>query len=334
MDPVEPGLACGSDTAHLSLLGYDPRVYYRGRGAFESMGAGLAMAPGDIAFKDESTGIIVSRRADRHFEEEGPILCAVLDGMKLPSFPGYEVRVRYATEHRCGVVKGPKLSEEAKNTAAVINELSKEITRILVSHPINAKRTAEGKNIANVVLLRGCGIRIEVPAFEIKHGLAPCMAIDDAGHDKAIKLKVLGLEAVDQAIGQLARILWEAERSGQYQYFLCVTGDHSTPVEYGDHSFEPVPFALCRLRDFIGAIGEDNVMSFPLDDFPLPSVKSGEDVTENIDVAEHKSDQRKAFCGNSVCEFSEIAAARGCLGRFPRSEMMGIIKKFIKAKND
>lgn len=51
MDPVEVGLACGSDTAHLSLLGYDPRVYYHGRGAFESMGAGLAMLPGDIAFK-------------------------------------------------------------------------------------------------------------------------------------------------------------------------------------------------------------------------------------------------------------------------------------------
>lgn len=53
MDPVEVGLGCGSDTAHLSLLGYDPRVYYRGRGAFESMGAGLAMSPGDIAFKVE-----------------------------------------------------------------------------------------------------------------------------------------------------------------------------------------------------------------------------------------------------------------------------------------
>lgn len=25
MDPVEPGLACGSDTAHLSILGYEPR---------------------------------------------------------------------------------------------------------------------------------------------------------------------------------------------------------------------------------------------------------------------------------------------------------------------
>lgn len=158
LDPVEVGLGCGSDTAHLSLLGYNPRVYYRGRGAFESMGAGLAMSPGDIAFKvglfscfiffynliavidltwlisnqhllvvsfdlniwlmcfrlvvtchdqlpmfdlqsnfatlDEKTGIVTSRRADRHFEEEGPILCAALDRMKLPSFPQYEVRVR------------------------------------------------------------------------------------------------------------------------------------------------------------------------------------------------------------------------------------------------
>lgn len=25
MDPVEPGLACGSDTAHMNLFGYDPR---------------------------------------------------------------------------------------------------------------------------------------------------------------------------------------------------------------------------------------------------------------------------------------------------------------------
>lgn len=84
------------------------------------------------------------------------------------------------------VVKGPRLSgnisgtdplkdnrlllqvealddtDEARHTAAVVNELSKEMSRILVSHPVNAKRIAEGKNMANVVLLRGCGIRIEV----------------------------------------------------------------------------------------------------------------------------------------------------------------------------
>ncbi|XP_074287340.1 uncharacterized protein LOC141612459 [Silene latifolia] len=440
MDPVEPGLGCGSDTAHLSLLGYNPRVYYRGRGAFESMGAGLAMSPGDIAFKsnfatlDEKTGIVTSRRADRHFEEEGPILCAALDGLKLPSFPEYEVRVRYATEHRCGVVvKGPRLSgnisgtdplkdnrlllqaepldgtDEAKHTAAVVNELSKEISCILVAHPINAKRMAEGKNIANIVLLRGCGIRIEVQPFEQQHGLRPCMvaptkiiaglglslgidileapgatgdyrtlltskataiakalsaplnssphifvpgeeehkpgqsdgydfgflhikAIDDAGHDKATVFKVKGLEVVDKAIGQLAKLLWQAESTGKFEYFLCVTGDHSTPVEYGDHSFEPVPFTICRLKDFVVAKGgESVVMETSLESFPLPTVEAGDDLAEECLSADQRTEGlRKAFNGDAVFELNEIAAARGCLGRFPGSEMMGVINAFLQ----
>lgn len=50
------------------------------------MGAGLHMDPGDIAFKsnfatlDEDSGIVTSRRADRRFEDLGPVLCADLDG--------------------------------------------------------------------------------------------------------------------------------------------------------------------------------------------------------------------------------------------------------------
>ena len=48
----------------------------------------------NFATLDEKTGVVISRRADRHFEDEGPVLCAALDKMKLPSFPQYEVRVR------------------------------------------------------------------------------------------------------------------------------------------------------------------------------------------------------------------------------------------------
>ncbi|XP_057951215.1 uncharacterized protein LOC131146002 isoform X2 [Malania oleifera] len=375
-------------------------------------------------------GILHLRRADRHFEEEGPIFCAALDGMKLPSFPQYEVRVRYATEHRCGVVvKGPKLSGnisgtdplkdnrpllkaealddtvEAKHTAAVVNELSREMSKILVSHPLNAKRVAEGKSTANVVLLRGCGIRIEVPPFDSKHGLFPCMvaptkiiaglglslgidileapgatgdyrtilsskaaaiasalsaplhscpnvfvpgedehkpgrsdgydfgflhvkAIDDAGHDKASILKARALEAVDRVIGQLVRLLWQAESTGNFEYSLCVTGDHSTPVEYGDHSFEAVPFALCRLKDFVDVVGgEDIILGTSLDPVLLPSVEDGEDC---MIEKEQRNKSLQAFSGDSVCEFNEMAAARGCLGRFSGSEMMGIIKMFLK----
>lgn len=157
-------------------------------------------------------------------------------------------------------------------------------------------------------------------------------AIDDAGHDKASLFKVKGLEAVDRAIRQLAKLLWQAESTGKFEYFLCVTGDHSTPVEYGDHSFEPVPFTMCRLKDFVGAVGgESVVLETSLDPFPLPTVQAGEDLSEDFAVVgDTESKQVTAFSGDSVVEFNEIAAARGCLGRFPGGEMMGIIKKFLQ----
>lgn len=158
-------------------------------------------------------------------------------------------------------------------------------------------------------------------------------AIDDAGHDKASIFKVKGLECVDQAIGQLAKFLWEAESTGNFQYAICVTGDHSTPVEYGDHSFEPVPFSMCWLRDFVGAVGSETVLNqISLAPFALPVIKSGEDLKEDLggQLGDERKEQVKALKGDSVAEFNEIAAARGCLGRFPGGEMMGIIKSFLE----
>lgn len=46
--------------------------------------------------------------------------------------------------------------------------------------------------------------------------------------------------------------LGQAELSGQgppgQRFAVCVASDHSTPVLRGDHSCEPVPFALAHLR--------------------------------------------------------------------------------------
>ena len=64
---------------------------------------------------------------------------------------------------------------QAAHTAAVVNELSNEIQRILESHPLNQQRRAEGLNAANVVLLRGCGCRIKVPLFQELHRMRACL---------------------------------------------------------------------------------------------------------------------------------------------------------------
>ena len=51
MDTIAPGIRPGSDTSHLSLLGYSPGEYYTGRGPLEAVGTGIMMKPGMIGFR-------------------------------------------------------------------------------------------------------------------------------------------------------------------------------------------------------------------------------------------------------------------------------------------
>jgi 2,3-bisphosphoglycerate-independent phosphoglycerate mutase len=115
-DPVRSGLACGSDTAHMSIFGYDPLKLYDGRGSFESMGAGLDMQVGDIAFKSNfafmnDARVVERRRVDRTFADWGIPLCDALNGLVVQGYPDHIVKCMHATEHRCGItVSGPGLS--------------------------------------------------------------------------------------------------------------------------------------------------------------------------------------------------------------------------------
>lgn len=75
----------------------------------------------------------------------------------------------------------------------------------------------------------------------------------------------------------------------------------------------------------------ETILGGSLDPFPLPTVKDGEHLAEDVKIEQgERSKQPRAFSGDSVYEFNEIAAARGCLGRFPGGEMMGVIKNFLK----
>ena len=51
VDPIGPGIRPGSDTGHLSLLGYNPYKVYTGRGVYECLGIGMDVQPGDICFR-------------------------------------------------------------------------------------------------------------------------------------------------------------------------------------------------------------------------------------------------------------------------------------------
>lgn len=467
MDPVEPGLACGSDTAHMSILGYEPRTLYRGRGAFESLGIGMDMKPGDIAFKcnfavlNEDSGIVEKRRVDRRFEVEGQALCRDLDGMAIPEFPEHHIRVKYATEHRCGVIiRGEGLTDTvtstdplrdrlplmksvpledtdaARFTSSVVNAASKAIQDFLKHHPVNERRRASGKPSANVLLLRGCCGFPSMPSFFERHGLRSCAiapvkiirglaiclgmevlsvpgttggfdslfhlkshamaermrgplqavdfgflhikAVDEASHEGRVDWKVEYLQVADQVIGQLIRLLWENETetcgadvagegsvdtSGAATYSIVITGDHTTPVRFGDHSCEPVPLAIASVKDIVCQLGGGTAIeSIPLGEISVPLSKkhADGDATQAVDVdsggckdmqalhhgcTKDSSDAWHArdidngpqerhgpplddLAVDAVQRFNEIDAAEGALGRFPGREVMPLIMNF------
>lgn len=200
MHPIKPGIRSGSDTSHLSLLGYDPEEVYTGRGPFEALGLGLEVLPGDIAFRAnfgtvDSGGIVLDRRADRI--SQGTDLLASSLNMNID---GYIFRVKEGVEHRAAlVIHGPGLSsavtdsdphevgkkvetvkgvdEAGKRTAELVNRFLEKARNILRNHPVNTERIKNGLKPANEILLRGAGKAPDLIPFEKKYGMkGACIA--------------------------------------------------------------------------------------------------------------------------------------------------------------
>lgn len=193
MSPVRNGLNVGSDTSHLSLLGYDPVEFYSGRGPFEAMGIGMNVRPGDVAFRANFAtrvdGIITDRRAGR-MEDGNAELCASLN----MEIDGVSFFVKEGVEHRAALVmrgagvsdrvtdsdphvvgKSPQevepLDGGAKHTANVINRFLARSRDILDSSPVNVRRKEQGHPIGNEILLRGAGMAPVLPPFNEKYGM-------------------------------------------------------------------------------------------------------------------------------------------------------------------
>jgi 2,3-bisphosphoglycerate-independent phosphoglycerate mutase len=122
---IAPGVAPESDSAVMSLLGYNPEKYYTGRGPLEALGAGLEFREGDVAFRanfatiDPDSRRIIDRRVGRSLSsKEARELAMALDGMKLG---GGEAMARFkATIGHRGVLvlrhKSRRLSAAVSNS--------------------------------------------------------------------------------------------------------------------------------------------------------------------------------------------------------------------------
>jgi 2,3-bisphosphoglycerate-independent phosphoglycerate mutase len=143
MDVIAPGTPPGSDTAHLSLLGYPVNEVYTGRGPFEAAGVGINVRPGDIAFRGNfatiKDGVVIDRRAGR-IDETKSLSDAIREQLHLDC----EFLFKESTGHRAVLVlRGEDLSPRITQTDP------KRLGALLQSKPI--AKDASSRRTANIV---------------------------------------------------------------------------------------------------------------------------------------------------------------------------------------
>jgi len=188
---IPEGMSPGSDTANLSVLGYDPKQYYTGRSPLEALSIGVDMRQEDIALRcnmvtlseAENTykeRVILDHSASEISTEDAAVLLnAVKEEFESDSFHFYkgtsyrhlviweggEIVDLTPPHDKLGQVIGDYLPKED-----ALYDMMKRSYDILVKHPINLKRKKQGLNPANSIWFWGAGTRPALNSFEVKTG--------------------------------------------------------------------------------------------------------------------------------------------------------------------
>lgn len=209
---MEPSSAC----ACMSLLGYDPGSYFRGRGSIEARSLGIPVDRGEVVFRcnlvavrdgkmwSYSTGYIPT-------EEAQPLVAALNEALgtdQVRFYPGVSYRhILKLTGHEDSLLAEctpphdipgqPIAGALPRGTgSSLLADLMQRSQAVLAAHPVNAARIARGDIPATMIwLFWGSGPLPEVPAFRQVYGLEAAMT---SGVDLLNGLAgILGMDVLD-----------------------------------------------------------------------------------------------------------------------------------------
>ncbi len=188
---IPDGMKPGSDTANLSVIGYDPKIYYSGRSPLEALSIGVPMKDTDIAIR---CNIVTISEDDVPFEEKtiidhssseistedcGILLQAVMEKLANETYQFYVgTSYRHCLIWNKGQVVeltpphdvlGQRIGQYLPQDAA-LREMMRASYDILVNHPINVERKKQGLNPANCCWFWGAGTKPMLSSFEEKTG--------------------------------------------------------------------------------------------------------------------------------------------------------------------
>lgn len=193
---IPEGMNPGSDTANLSVLGYNPKKYYTGRSPLEALSIGVPMKDTDIAIRcnivtvsDDDVPYEEKTIIDHSSSEIGTNDAAVLLEAVKKELGNEMFQFYVGTSYRhlliwdkgdvveltpphdvLGQKIGTYLPGEVK-----LREMMKKSYEILANHPINIERKKRGLNPANSIWFWGAGTKPALSSFEEKNHLKGAM---------------------------------------------------------------------------------------------------------------------------------------------------------------
>ncbi len=188
------GCKGGSDVGNLSAMGYDPRIYLTGRAPLEAAAMGIKMNDTDIALRcnlacvsddeiyeektmidyssDEITTAEASELIETLNEELGSDILEFYAGISyrhILIIHGGDASVTLTPPHD---ITGKPVKEYLPKGNDMLLDLMKKSHEILKNHPVNLKRKANGKRMANTCWFWGVGSKPGLSPFKEKYNMS------------------------------------------------------------------------------------------------------------------------------------------------------------------
>jgi 2,3-bisphosphoglycerate-independent phosphoglycerate mutase len=303
---VGAGLKPGSDVANLSVLGYDPAIYYSGRSPLEAASIGIDLKPDDVTLRCN----LVTLSDEPNYEDKTMVdYCAgdistpeaeelikyideKLGSDKFKFYAGVSYRhclVWAKGEPHPGVLTPPHDISDRKITdyipkgdyIAELYDMMKKSYDLLMEHPVNKKRIAEGKRPANSIWLWGEGTKPKLDSFKGKFGKSASMisAVDLLkGIGKCAEMNVCQVEGATAYIdtnfnGKVQAAIDELKKGQDFVYIHIEAPDecgHRAEIQNKKLAIEIIDEKiLAPLLAYLKDCGDDySVMILP--DHPTP----------------------------------------------------------------
>lgn len=331
---IPEGMAPGSDTANLSVLGYDPKKYYTGRSPLEALSIGVDMKETDVVFRcnivtlseeeapyEEQT--IIDHSSDEISTEEAEILlkavAAELENEEYHFYTGTSYRHCMVWDKGSVVELTPphdvltqKIKEHLPKNE-MLRRMQERSYEILKNHPVNLARKERGLKPANSFWFWGAGTKPILTSFE------------EIYHKKGVMISAVDLLKGIAVGAKMDRILVEGANGGlhtnyegkaqaaidaltkqgyEFAYVHVEAPDemgHQGSVERKIQAIEYLDGRLIRMiKEGLDAAGEDYRMLI-LPDHPTP-IKVRTHVAEPVPYLLYDSTEKKPhdWCYNEA----------------------------------